>query len=79
MKRLLVVLAQAMICTSLLALPVKAMGEEMDSQPPERQMPAEMDPQFEEQLAKELESLPNFDTSSDMKQALHELPEVGDE
>ncbi len=76
MKKLLMVLAQALVCTSILALPIRGMAE--DQAPPQggREVAAEMDPQFEEQLASEMENLPNFETSSDMKHALHELPDV---
>ncbi|MEQ1875352.1 MAG: hypothetical protein ABL958_01820 [Bdellovibrionia bacterium] len=80
MKRVFAVLAQALICTALLALPIKGYAEE-GAQPANGQGTAagEMDPQFEEQLASEVANSPNFEPSSDMKHALHELPEVAEE
>jgi hypothetical protein len=75
MRKLVAILAQALVCASLLALPIRGYAEE--ARPAEAV--SEVDAQFEDQLAKEVESSPNFEPSSDMRHALHELPEVGDE
>jgi hypothetical protein len=77
MKRLVAILAQALVCSMLLGLPMKAFAEQEAPADEQQQMaPGEADPQFEEQLASEMQKMKDFEPSQDMKQALHELPEV---
>lgn len=73
MKRLLIFLAQVLVCASVLGLPAFSMAEEPEAAPQEQ--PAEIDPNYEEQLAQELARMPSVEPGSDMKQALHDVEE----
>ena len=73
MKKVLVYLAQALICSALLSFPLMVYADQNEAPPAEQSVQADDNDQ---QLEQQLQNLDNYEPSNDMKQAVQELPDV---